>query len=822
MNNQSDENTNGVSQLAKRQNALKLTGGVTALVVGLFLMRTAQAVSFIPTGSMTCARESHTATRLPNGLVLLTGGVGDTNNLSSAELYDPTSGTWTATGSMSAVRYQHTATLLPNGKVLVTGGQSQTSIASAEVYDPATGTWTPTGPMSRPRIYHTATVLPNGKVLVAGGYDGTNYLSSAELYDPATGTWTMTGSLTDARSYHTATLLPSGRVLVAAGDDSADILSSAELYDPASGIWTVTGPMTYGRSGHTATLLPNGNVLVAAGFEGTATGSDAEVYDPASGMWSTTGNLTDSRTVHTATLLTNGLVLVTGGEFSDIFVGRYSLSSAELYDPATGKWTAAAELKIPRDGHTATLLANGQVLIAGGEKIARPSIYSLSSAELYDPTPGTWVPTAEMTTQRSGHTATLLGEGQVLVAGGFDVSGQKEISAAELYDPGSGKWTATGPLLAARGNHTDTLLNNGKILICGGWYTNHVLSSAELYDPTAGTWASTGSLNTAREWHTATLLPNGQVLVAAGYDGNTSLSSAELYDPVTGTWTPTGDLNVPRNSHSATLLPNGLVLVVGGADANGSPLADGEVFNSTTGTWTPTASLKRLNTARWGHTATLLPGGKVLVAAGYDGSISLSSAELYDLTTGSWTPGGDLNFARSWHTATLLPNGQVLIAGGEIDTATLQGGFSFSVLPSAELYDATTGTWVLTGEMNSAREVHTATLLPNGKVLAAGGGFALGTTANFSAELFDNHNAPGPLPAPPKHVNSGFMAGGSFQFAFTSSPNALFNVFATTDLTSSNNWVVLGGVVEFSPGWFQFTDQKAASYPNRFYRVRSQ
>src|SRR5207302_1098962 len=144
--------------------------------------------------------------------------------------------TWSETGSLITARAQHTATLLPNGKVLVTGGTNNCCVfASAELYDPAAGSWTATGSLATARDHHTATLLPDGKVLVAGGYGGDGaYLASAELYDPASGTWAATGSLANKRYVHTATLLPNGKVLVAGGHDGNGHLASAELYEPAT------------------------------------------------------------------------------------------------------------------------------------------------------------------------------------------------------------------------------------------------------------------------------------------------------------------------------------------------------------------------------------------------------------------------------------------------------------------------------------------------------------------------------------------------------------------------------------------------------------
>jgi hypothetical protein len=229
----------------------------------------------------------------------------------------------------------------------------------------------------------------------------------------------------------------------------------------------------------------------------------------------------------------------------------------------------------------------------------------------------------------------------------------------------------------ARGSHTATLLQNGLVLVAGG-ATGGYLSSAELYNPATGAWSTTGSLHVPRANHTATLLPNGQVLVAGGYNlTDTDTTSVELYDPATGVWTPTASLKTGRSRHTATLLQNGLVLVAGGEGSNGTvDLTSAELYNPATGLWSTTGSL---NTAREYHTATLLPNGQVLTAAG--GFPTTTSAELYDPATGSWSVTGSLNQARNRHTATLLLNGTVLASGG---TTAVSG------LTSAELYGSPT------------------------------------------------------------------------------------------------------------------------------------
>jgi WD40 repeat protein len=235
---------------------------------------------------------------------------------------------------------------------------------------------------------HTANLLPNGRVLVAGGDAGLGLrpISSAELYDPAAQTWASTGSLTTPRNNHTATLLLNGKVLVAGGssDGSVVILSTAELYDPTTGTWTATGSMTSSRANHTATLLPDGQVLVAGGQDGSSMLSSAELYDPSTGTWQATDPMADTRANHSAALLAEGSVLISGGVTGGFTTSSFMLSGAELYDSASGKWTAGGTLNTPREYHTSTLLPNGEVLIAGGGDDSG----NVSSAELYDSGPG--------------------------------------------------------------------------------------------------------------------------------------------------------------------------------------------------------------------------------------------------------------------------------------------------------------------------------------------------------------------------------------------------------------------------------------------------
>ena len=358
-----------------------LMSGNTKLARVLFIAPGADV--WLPAMQMNVPRTYHSAVTLANGQVLVSGGVGPSNAFyASAELYDPTTNSWSYTGSLNAARYLHTGTVLASGKVLVAAGYGSTGspppLTSAELYDPVAGTWSSAGNLSTARIEHTATLLPNGQVLVVGGQDGNNNsFASAELYNPSSNSWSVTGSLASARTNHTATLLQNGLVLVAGGTNASGTLSSAELYDPASGTWSAAGNLTTARANHTATLLQDGSVLLAGGFSNNVipnvTMASTDLYNPGTNIFAASGSLASARLGHAAVLLTSGKVLVAGGG---------TLASAELFDPSSNLWTAAASMANARSYFAAALLDSGAVLVAGGQAPTVPGTL-MTSAEIY-------------------------------------------------------------------------------------------------------------------------------------------------------------------------------------------------------------------------------------------------------------------------------------------------------------------------------------------------------------------------------------------------------------------------------------------------------
>jgi hypothetical protein len=362
-----------------------------------------------------------------------------------------------------------------------------------------------------------------------------------------TGSWRPVGDLPFAANTFgrtgSAVPLADGRVLFAGGGDPQDNnLATAAVYTPAAGTWAVTGSMAASRRVHSLTSLGGGRVLAVGGLTGTlqfplpATRT-AELYDPAAGTWTATGSLGLARHDHSASLLPDGRVLVAGGTFVRSASSNASTETCEIYDPSTGVWSAAAPMSDARSGHCAVTLADGRVLVIGGWRYTTLDAgVGTAYCELFDPATGTWSPTGSMSTPRHSHQAVLLPDGTVLAIGG----GVRQLGGESVVDP-------------------------------------HSVSTVERFDPSSRQWSPAAGLPWPRSEHLATVLDNGHVLVAGGCDqalSDTGYHSVLLYDPVGDVWTAGAPMATPRRDFSMARLPDGGVLVVAGITAAGSAIAD--------------------------------------------------------------------------------------------------------------------------------------------------------------------------------------------------------------------------------------------------------
>ncbi|MGK3968004.1 kelch repeat-containing protein [Sorangium sp. So ce118] len=765
------------------------------------------------TASMCTGRRHHTMTLLPNGEVLAAGGEED--NLSGpagTERYDPEGcgpegcgpegGCWTRTAPMSQTRAHHTATLLPDGLVLVTGGGG----TSAERYDPAVDTWVPTRPMVHARSGHTATLLTSGEVLVAGGQGRDRALEEAERFAQARGEACSAVSACFASDHCVDGICcdapcPCGTCsnrgqcgahgsLAKAGTICAPPRCDGDTSSLAPAVCTFSSS-SCPRPARVDCIAYRCDPELGACKTGCASLDDCApgfvcnlrghcVRPPpapgAVGGCSAAPSASSSAAPRGLGLLLLGLGAVRRRRRSAAGARLSALLASALLLGGCGaepEDTSAAALRVRFPDHADAVLSAPEAFARAvdGFRLAatEPGVAWVRAArpEVVLPLDGSGVirfrraeggeirvrelgafgegrvseravsygragGTSYWTATEGGVEEWLLLEegvargGEAVAAWQVEGAALRERGAAvELVDEESGApvLRVTAPrAYAASGRAVSLSLRARGSRIELSVDMADAGSEAVLVDPV---WEPAGAMNVPRRGHTATLIEeSGMVLVVGGLTGRIGhVDSAELYDPRTDSWTGAASTGAARYLHTATLLSTGKVLVAGGF-FDASATNEAELYDPVTDSWGPAGSLR---TVRQEHTATLLSTGKVLVTGGRGESDLLATVELYDPVTDSWSPAGSMSVARSSHSATRLPSGKVLVAGGH-DPAD-------APLGSAELYDPVTDSWGPAGSLRGARQEHTATLLSTGKVLVTGGrgeGGFLGTV-----ELYD-------------------------------------------------------------------------------------
>lgn len=780
------------------------------------------------------ARAYHTATMMGDGKVLVAGGfngqekLGNLGILDTLEIYDPVANAVTPGPQLLARRQMHSATLDPNGVVELFGGLGNITTTYADLSGTlASGTltdaWFPPSSATG-SITGTSAVLPvdfSLSVAVAGrisegyvmystpsatfasgvayfipgsdavnglrsdlagvavdcggssgacGHIGANLtLTNANLAMGGTVYFTPMdvspgGSATNGRIYFTGADL-SATNTSATLDTSPNsyfdlpyitIAMSPELINTTilAGTITITGGTLTQASSYTATFtggtigIPagtsidgSGNLTFAPqvrGLTGTIayTGTDQTLSSP---ITVPLDSAADAALTGTMRYVASGADL-TGAAFSvdvaTVVIRHMVFGQTEFYNPQANQsafnppnGTATADPLIATFGHTATLLPNTDIFVAGGRNCVIPGCASFEAKNFgplelrYDLT---WLPhvtnfsamSDSLNTARAFHTSTLLPDNTILVAGG--TNGPNVLGTAEIYDVAAGTFSPTnGALRDVRDLHTATLLPNGRVLLAGGFTTNATstgsTNSAEIYYPDTKLFIPTSVMISSRSNHTATLLPDGNVMVFGGFGpGDIITGAAEVYYSTSGAWKPLAS-STARSLHTATLLKDGRLMVAGGVNSSGV-LSTVEAYTPTTNSW---AALTSMPAALRSHSATLLFDGRVLVAGGNNGFGEVNASYIYDPATGAWaetvTAAGALAQPRFGHTATLLPDDTVMISGGSTRLGT--------VPTATEVYRIDASSWVQTGGpfTGGARAYHTMTLAADGKIYAIGG-----------------------------------------------------------------------------------------------------
>jgi hypothetical protein len=643
-----------------------------------------------------------------------------------------------------------------------------------------------------PRFAHTATLLTSsGTVLVTGGMNTGGYLQSAELITSGSDVYTA-NSMTVARASHTATFMPNGMILIAGGVNASGAVQSVEVYNPATQQFTLVGNMSNARYNHTATLLQDGRVLLCGGQDTSGNvWASCDAYNP------TTNSLNDgvatlnaARALHTAVLLRDGTVWFAGG-WNPAAAGTF-LTTTERFYPATNSFSVAAPLNQARAWHTATVMGDGRVLVAGGFNGVDPGNSAdptdplhnygyLDTTEIYDPTSNETSPSTRLNFRRMMHTALLSPDGTVNLHGGLgNVSPQSletglaaESGSLATNTSGADSFTLTNPTFGAASITLQLPVAASGTIISGeidwagqGGSINSAITftSGTVYmslnpTPLAGIPVTCGAsgcgivnlpvsltVTGTTIGFDQTAFPATTPVNLASYPGTFTssatviiyqmlLASGESYNEATGAVTIGPQSFVPHVQHAQVLSPSGDQVTFGGqtcTDANCTTISPTAAGESTITAYNDFSAVNSMDTARAYHTATLLPDGTILVAGGQNAPTTpLASATVYSPTLGVFTDVGPMSLPRSNHTATLMTNGRVLVAGGFTN--------SVSTGPTnvAEIYYPNTKIFVPTAPMITARANHTATLMPDGTVIVLGGQSTSGTSLS-AAEVYSS------------------------------------------------------------------------------------
>jgi len=593
-------------------------------------------------------------------------------------------------------------------------------------------------------------MLRNGKVLLVGGESNDGAINSLEIYDIETGTWIKGSPLPRPTFEQIANLIGGDLLMIAGGHDGQNPLASTLIYDSKTDVWTYLPDMSVPRTKHVSTVLSDDRIFVHGGFNNSGILAHAEIYEPGSKQWISSNSSFLPRIGHSVTTLDDGKVLILGGHLSEEALGEqtedlcqsfvrdiYAVTpdeeydcedgwlATEIYDPSTDTSKISTPLIIPRWKHTATLLGDGTVLVVGGTNNSS----SVLEAEIFDPSTETWTDAGPMFHPRSGHTASLLSDDRVLISGGFTYV---PISYSEIYDVKQG-WINTENLMGPRHMHSAVSLGDGEVLGIGGragLFTN--LTRTELYDSDAGSWTRRGKMPIALWDHNVIPVDCSKVVLVGGKKSDGSpLELTYFFEPSTGRYQPGAKLNKPRFGHSATGMVGGLVVIAGGSTA-GLLLSDSvEILNPSNmdqDVWTMAepmpAPVER-------HAAIDLGNGNLLITGGWDGSKAMDHIWDFDVNENMWNAISHLGEPRWGHSMVLLDDDTVLISGG-----VGRDGFPIT---SVEKYDLKDSSIKVTDSMKEARVSHHLLKDANGDVYAIGGygldGISLSSAEHYQVNL---------------------------------------------------------------------------------------